>query len=109
MSIKEKVTDIYNKIYTGQMMEAFEEYYAEEVVMQENEEEPRVGKAVNREWEKNFLANVQEWHGGAVNAICVNEEEGVAMVESWVEITFKGAPLRPASNKSPVNNGGMGR
>ncbi len=33
----------------GRAMEAFDTYYAESVVMQENETEPRVGKPLNRE------------------------------------------------------------
>lgn len=33
----------------GKAMEAFELFYAENVSMQENEAEPRIGKALNRE------------------------------------------------------------
>jgi hypothetical protein len=39
----------------GQAMEGFEQYYAEEVIMQENEEAPREGKALNRELCHAFL------------------------------------------------------
>ncbi|MDX2283112.1 MAG: ester cyclase [Bacteroidia bacterium] len=35
-------------LMAGQAMDAFERYYAGEVVMQENESEPRLGKALNR-------------------------------------------------------------
>ena len=33
----------------GKAMDGFEKYYSNDVVMQENETEPRVGKALNRE------------------------------------------------------------
>jgi ketosteroid isomerase-like protein len=35
-------------IEAGRPMEAFERFYAEDVIMQENETTPRVGKAANR-------------------------------------------------------------
>ena len=40
----------------GRAMEAFETYYAEHVRMQENETEPRVGKALNRDACGGFVA-----------------------------------------------------
>ena len=39
----------------GKSMEAFEQFYAEKVTMQENEMAPRVGKAYNREQCGGFL------------------------------------------------------
>ena len=40
----------------GEAMEAFERFYAESVSMQENETEPRIGKAFNRELCAGFVA-----------------------------------------------------
>ena len=42
----EKINELLEK---GLAMDAFEEYYAETITMQENETEPRIGKALNRE------------------------------------------------------------
>ncbi len=42
----------------GKVLEAFENYYHPAVVMQENETAPRVGKAVNRALEQDFLAKI---------------------------------------------------
>ena len=89
MSYLEKATDLYNKINSGQLMEAFEEYYHEDVVMIEATGEKREGKDKNREAEKEFLGKVQEFHGAGVVAITANEEEGVTAVESWMKVTFK--------------------
>ena len=41
--------EINKLLEQGMAMEAFEKYYAERVVMQENETEPRKGKDLNRE------------------------------------------------------------
>ena len=92
MSYFDKVTDLYNKINSGQLLDAFEEYYHEEVVMVEATGEKREGKETNRKAEHEFLNSVQEVHGAGVGSITVNEAEGVTAVESWMEVTFKGAP-----------------
>ncbi len=90
MNYSEKAKDIQEQMSKGQLLEAFEQYYHEDVVMIEATGEIREGKATNREAEKKFLASVQAWHGGGVVAIASNEEEGITMVESWMEVTFQG-------------------
>lgn len=87
MDIKENVEDLVNMILTGKMMDAFEKYYAEDVVMQEPGEEPRVGKDVNREFEKKWLEGVQEFHSGEVKAKAVTGN--IAMVEWEMDVSFK--------------------
>jgi hypothetical protein len=76
-------------INAGQLLEAFEKFYAETVVMQEVGEAARVGKEVNREYEKKFLAMIKEVHGGGVSNFTSNETTGVTMVENWMEVTFQ--------------------
>ncbi len=90
MNYSEKARDIQDKLSKGQLLDAFEQYYHEDVVMIEATGERREGKAVNREAEKKFLANVQEWHDSGVVGITSNEEEGITMVESWMDVTFQG-------------------
>ena len=55
MSLKENVNGLLGLIGEGKMLDAFEKYYAEDVVMQENNEAPRVGKDTNRKFEQEFL------------------------------------------------------
>lgn len=88
MSYLQKAKDLYAMIGQGQLLEAFEQYYAENVVMEEAGETPREGKDVNREYEKKFLGMVKEIHGGGVDAFTSNEEEGVTMVQNWMDVTF---------------------
>ena len=71
MGLKELVEDLNSMIVKGQILEAFEKYYADDVVMQENEQPPTVGKDANREREKEFLANVTEFRGAEAKAVAV--------------------------------------
>lgn len=85
------ITALDNKlnemVLTGKAMQAFEELYAEDVVMQENSEEPRVGKAANRKAEEDFFASVAEWHDGKVLATAVNGDTSFS--EWFMDITLK--------------------
>ncbi|MGB0523602.1 MAG: SnoaL-like domain-containing protein [Flammeovirgaceae bacterium] len=92
MSYLEKATDIYNMVNSGQLMEAFEKYYHEDVVMVEASGEKREGKDVNRKAEQDFLASVKEFHNAGVTAVTSNEAEAVTTVEAWMEVTFQNAP-----------------
>ena len=92
MTYHGKAADLYKMVNSGQLMDAFEKYYAENVVMVEATGEERVGKDVNRQAELDFLGKVQEFHGSGVTQITANEEAKCTMVEAWMEVTFKGAP-----------------
>ena len=76
------------QVLAGDALGAFEKYYAEDVVMQENEEAPRKGKAINRKFEKDFFDNIEQIHGGKVLASAVN---GDTSFSEWeYDLTFKG-------------------
>jgi ketosteroid isomerase-like protein len=81
-------TELNQSILSGKVMEAFEKFYAHDCVMQENSEAPRVGKDVNREFEKAFMDSVQEFHGASLLGSAVN---GDRTYSEWeYDITFKG-------------------
>ena len=88
MTYKEKAQDIYNMLGQGQLLDAFDKYYGENVVMTEPRG-TREGKAVCREAEIAFLDSVQEFHGMEVRNIGSNEETGTSFVESTMDVTFK--------------------
>ncbi|MBT9547257.1 MAG: nuclear transport factor 2 family protein [Candidatus Sericytochromatia bacterium] len=90
MSLKDDVTTLYNQIFSGQLLDAFDHFYAEDVVMQENNEAPTVGKAANREREVAFLGSVEAFHDGGISNLAWNDETGVAMIENWMDLTFQG-------------------
>lgn len=88
MSYLEKAKDIYSLIGQGKLMDAFEKYYDENVVMQELGDQPRIGKAFNRQFELNFLNSIKELHGGGVTSIASDEANGKVFVENWMEMTY---------------------
>ena len=79
--------ELNQMILTGQALEAFEKFYADDVVMQENSEEPRVGKDVNRKFEQEFFAGVAEWHDGKLVASAINGDTSFS--EWYIDISFK--------------------
>jgi ketosteroid isomerase-like protein len=90
MSLKESVDGYFALLNQGKMMDAFETYYAEDCVMQENNEEPRVGKEVNRQFEQEFLGSVEEVYDQDIKAMAINEETGTVFIQAWMDAKFKG-------------------
>ena len=87
MSIKTQVQAVIDGILSGKILETFDAYYADDVVMSENQIEERVGKAVNREYEIKFLDNVLEFHGAQIGRVIVDGDHAAA--EWSFDITFK--------------------
>lgn len=97
MSYFDKITDVYNHIAQGTAMDAFEEYYAENVVMILEDGTEVDGKDANRDRENEFFGSVQEFHGIDITAVGANEDEGKTFVESVMDVTFKnGARMKLA-------------
>ncbi len=88
MTYKEKAQDIYNMLGQGQLMEAFDKYYAENIVMTEPRG-TREGKATCRDYEIQFLNNLQEFHGLDIHSVASDEENATTFVESTMDVTFK--------------------
>ena len=65
-AIEEKLNHLNQLILDGNMMDGFDLYYHDEVVMQENELAPTVGKTANRERELQFLNSIAEFRGASV-------------------------------------------
>ncbi len=78
-TLLEKITDLNDLILEGKIMEAFEKYYHQEVVMQENENAPTIGKDANRQREEEFLDALSEFR--AANPLKVAAGNAITMVE----------------------------
>jgi ketosteroid isomerase-like protein len=87
-SVQELDKQLNDDVLSGKIMDAFEKYYADDVVMQENSEDPRVGKAANRKAEEEFMSSVEGFNGASVKASAVNGD--VSFSEWEMDITFKG-------------------
>ncbi|GAB3508897.1 hypothetical protein GCM10027341_45300 [Spirosoma knui] len=74
-------------VLEGQAMEAFERYYDDEVVMQENALPPTVGKAANRQREQNFFASITDLR--TLRVLDVAAGDNVTMVVWQYDYTHK--------------------
>ena len=90
MDVKALDDELNQAILNGRALDAFEKFSADDVVMQENNHEPFVGKDVNRKREQEFFGSVETFHGATLHASAVGEN-GVTFGEWSYDITFKGA------------------
>ncbi len=88
MTYKEKAQDLYAMIGRGELLDAFEKYYAPNVIMTEPRG-TRNGKDACREYEVQFLDFIQEFHNLEVKAITSDEATGTVIHETSMDVTFK--------------------
>jgi hypothetical protein len=74
-------------VLQGRTMEAFEEFYADDVLMQENAQEPTVGKDANRKREEEFLSQLIDFRGARVVDVAIGDD--VTMVQWAYDYTHK--------------------
>jgi hypothetical protein len=84
---KEWVHGLASMIKEGKLLEAFEKYYADDVTMQENNDEPRVGKDVNRKFEETFVNGITEVH--SVEILGVASGDNYSTIETSMDVTHK--------------------
>lgn len=84
-----RVNDLLDYIRQGRILDAMVEFYADDTVMQENNNAPTVGLGANVEREKQFLAGVKAFKAFDVAAVAVDAERGKTTVQSTLE--FVGA------------------
>ena len=58
--------DLNQLILTGQALDGFEKYYADDVSMQENNDTPTVGKAENLARELVFFGSIEKFNGASI-------------------------------------------
>lgn len=88
MSNRAAANDLVTMVTNGKLMEAFEKYYDEDVVMQENRKDPTVGKSANRVREEQFVGSVEAVHAMSAPSVVVDGDE---VVIHWLgDVTFKG-------------------
>ncbi|HKK11801.1 MAG TPA: SnoaL-like domain-containing protein [Flavobacteriaceae bacterium] len=97
-NLLEKITDLNDLVLQGKAKEAFEKYYDEDVIMQENESEPTVGKTANRKREEEFFNNITEFR--TAKPIKVTFGENTTMVVWHYDYTHKEWGVRNYSQVS---------
>jgi hypothetical protein len=86
-ALLEKIDDLNDLVLQDKALEAFEKYYHDEVIMQENESTPTIGKGANLQREKEFYASISEFRSARPLKITVGE--GVSMVQWQFDYTHK--------------------
>ena len=86
-TIAQRATELQDYIATGRIFEALDEFYAEDVVMQENMEAPIAGRAANIEREKAWLDTVETFTGFTVENLAVGGD--VSFVETSMSYIAK--------------------
>lgn len=75
-----KFEEIKTLVLTGKALEAFEKYYSDDVVMQENEQPATIGKDANRQREQEFFAKVTEFRSAQVKAVAYGDD---VIISEW--------------------------
>ncbi|MBS1556084.1 MAG: nuclear transport factor 2 family protein [Bacteroidetes bacterium] len=71
-TVQKKLEELNQLVLQGKALEAFDKFYHPQVVMQENEQSPTVGKQANRLREEAFFNSISEFRGANVLAQAVN-------------------------------------
>ncbi|PEN14045.1 hypothetical protein CRI94_08350 [Longibacter salinarum] len=76
-------------ILQGKILEAFEKFYAEDVVMEEGDQR-REGKEANREYEEQFVGALTEFRSAEIHSRAIDEENRVTLSEWENDFTLEG-------------------
>ena len=84
--LKARVDSLNQMITEGKIMEAMNEFYADDVVMAENDNPPTVGLEANLAREEDFVKNTT-WYGLELKGVAVGDD--VSMVQWWMDFHNK--------------------
>ncbi len=83
--LESKVHELNDMILKGQILEAFEKFYSDDVVMQEGAEDPTVGKPACRSKEEAFVNGLEELRAAELRSVAVGD--GVTTTEWHFDYT----------------------
>ena len=72
-NLQQRLQDLLNHVRQGKIIEAMNEFYDKDTVMQDNANPPTKGLAANIERKKQFMSGVKEWKGFTVTASGVGD------------------------------------
>ncbi len=84
----ENISNVNDMILQGNALEAFEQYYHDDVIMQENNNPIIVGKIANRKREQDFFNAITEFRTAKVLKVAIGENN-TTMVEWYMDYTHK--------------------
>lgn len=90
-NLQQRLNDLFGYIRQGKIIEAMNEFYDKDTVMQENTNPPTMGLGANIEREKQFMSGVKELTGFTITASGVGDN--VTFYESTSDfVTTSGTP-----------------
>jgi hypothetical protein len=90
--IKTLIQELNEMVLQGKPLEAFEKFYSENVIMQENDQQPTIGKQANRKREEEFFSKLVDFRSAKV--LGVTEGDNVTMVIWSYDYTHQDWGLR---------------
>lgn len=89
MNLKASVEDLNAMLLEGRTQEAWNKYYADDMVRRTEWGGLVVGKDLIQERDQDMRNDVAEWGRFAINAVAVDPDKAVTMVEWSLEFTHK--------------------
>ena len=86
-TLLEKISDLNDLVLQGKALEAFDKYYHDEVIMQENESVPTIGKEANRKRENQFYSSLLEFRSAKLLKLTIGEN--ITMTQWHYDYTHK--------------------
>lgn len=90
--LRTNVDQLNQMVLEGKILDAFEKFYDDNIVMQDNDYPARVGKDVNRQYEEAFVNGLTEFRGAKVLNTLVSDD--LAVTEWWFDYTHKDYGVR---------------
>jgi hypothetical protein len=88
--LKNNVESLNILIKEGKIKEAFEKYYAEDVIIQVNGSSPLIGKEQNRTREMIFLQEIEKLNSAEIKSVTFGgKDDNVSMTELAINIENK--------------------
>ena len=72
-NLKPLVDDLNARIFAGDILGAFEMYYADDVVMQDNNFPVRTGKEECRKFEQDFVSKLTAFRGAQLHNVLISD------------------------------------
>ncbi len=110
LSLAQRVEKLNNMILEGKILDAFDLFYSDDVVMQENENTPTSGKPANRINEKAFVGNITEFRNAAVKNVLISDNLSVVEWDfdfthaEWGKRTYTQLAVQRWNNEGQIVN-----
>lgn len=90
--LRTNVDQLNQMVLEGKILEAFEKFYDDDVVMQDNNYPAREGFEVNKQYEEAFVNGLTEFRGAKVINTLISDD--MAVTEWWFDYTHKDYGVR---------------